>query len=71
MLYNQHYTIKELIKIKENAQRISYLVLTKNTFKKKYKHLKNYKAYIAPSHGMTLLCAKVIQSKGKVNGIFL
>lgn len=33
MLYNQHYTVKELLK--ENAPRISYLVLTT---KEKYKH---------------------------------
>lgn len=36
MPFNQHYTVKELLKIKENAQRISYLVL----IQKKYKHLK-------------------------------
>lgn len=36
MLFNQHYTVKELLKINENAQRISYLLL----IQKKYKHLK-------------------------------
>lgn len=58
MLYNQSYTVKELLK--ENAQRISYLVLLK---KKKIQALKRHRAYIEPSHVMALLCAEVTESQ--------
>lgn len=59
MLYNQPYTVKELLK--ENAQMISYLVLLKK--KKKIQALKRHKAYIEPSHVMALLCAEVTESQ--------